>query len=191
MSPIKISQRDQSSLFSAGGQSKRARLNQFGSYIDEAGREIIPNELHDLPEIAKFTKHDTVQNVHKDIIKYYCQPSMPKTAADLGSDRTKTKNFLTTSNHYKYNRIREGGWGKKKPLDAEKNMSNLDPQLIEQLQYQKVHQQRNGRMQQAAVTQPVATLRHDALIDEQNPLIKNEMELAAFQEPLMSGMSSD
>lgn len=124
MSPIKISQRDHHSLFSAGGQSKRARLNLYGSYIDEAGREIIPRELHDLPEIAKYTRHDNVQNAHKDILKYYYHPNIPKTAG-TDSERVPAKNFVTTSNHYKYNRIREGGWGKKRPVDAERNVTSL------------------------------------------------------------------
>ena len=46
-------------------------------------------------------------------------------------------------------------------------------------------------MNQAAVTQPAAILRNETLIEEQNPLSKNEVDLVTLQEPLMSGMSSD
>lgn len=190
MSPIRVSQRDHNSLFSAGGQSKRARLNQYGSYIDELGREIIPAELQDLPEIAKFTKHDNVQDFQKDIIKYYYQPSIPKTAADMDGERAKAQNFLTTSNHYKYNRIREGGWGKKRPLNADSNMNNFDHLMAESLQYQPPYRQRNQQAQ-VAVTQP-ATIRNEMLADEHLlPLTRHEMDLIALHEPRMSGVSSD
>lgn len=46
-------------------------------------------------------------------------------------------------------------------------------------------------MNQAAVTQNVDAFPNETLIDEQNPLTKNEMDLATFQEPLVSGMSSE
>lgn len=50
-------------------------MNKFGNYFDEDGREIIPVELNDLPSIARFAKKDGhIQNLSKDLYKYYFQP---------------------------------------------------------------------------------------------------------------------
>jgi len=79
----------------------------------------MPNELNDLPQIAKYTRNDVAQDTKKDIIKFYCADPGSVNVV-LNDDAFPKKNlqslhFVTTSNHYKYNRIREGGWGKKLP----------------------------------------------------------------------------
>ena len=69
-------------------------------------------------------------------MKYYLQPTIPKQTFNLEESRFQAKNFLTSSNHYKYNRIREGGWGKHRPINGPNNQGQFDSKLIDQLQKQ-------------------------------------------------------
>jgi hypothetical protein len=81
----------------------RGRIDPYGNYIKQEMNESFPG-IKGAKKDEKFEKLPT-EVVEQDMIKFYGKFSSALSPEDTPA------NYITSSQHYKYTRLRDGGWG--------------------------------------------------------------------------------
>jgi len=93
------------------------RIDYYGNIINDNRNESLPNISDTNPKKAG---HLTQKEAHHDKLKFFSKYPGAADRAGKRAAQVAQSSYITASSHYKYNRIREGGWGKA-PLLATPN----------------------------------------------------------------------
>ena len=86
--------------------ANRGRIDVYGNFINQIESENFPG----IKGVIKKDENLPNEAVELDMIKFYGKNST------FALPEEKTTSYITGSQHYKYARIRDGGWGQKGPI---------------------------------------------------------------------------